>query len=497
VSTTVSVLGIIAASLCAAGAIVAPSQRARALAMLGAVVLTPVLLVAEIWDTPQLDVVRNRPAVAVVGALAGAAAMGALAVFFAKRPNAFPIAAVAMLPFRIPIEAAGSTANLLVPLYVVIGAGSLAWIARRLHGADAPQARTGALEWLLAGSLALYGLQAAYSTDVPKALSQVVFFYVPFTLLFVALRDVQWTPRVLRSCLGVLAALALVFVGIGYWEYATREVLFNPKVIASNQFQEYFRVNSLFFDPSIYGRFLAIVMLALAAVLLWTRDRRTLLLTALGLAVLWSGLVLTLSQSSFTALLAGLATLSMLRFRARWTLGAMGVGVVAAAVLAIGFPGAVGLQTSPDRTLDDATSGRVELLGGGLALAERRPVHGWGSGAFEHEFRRQERTGRGLATAASHTIPVTVAAEQGVIGLALYLALLVAALARLLRGAKVTAARAAVAAGFVALVAHTLMYAAFLEDPLTWALLGAGVALVAATPRPTRRQPDASALVAR
>ena len=49
---------------------------------------------------------------------------------------------------------------------------------------------------------------------------------------------------------------------IGFVEYAKRELLLNPKVISSNQFESYFRVNSLFFDPNIYGRFLAIVMLA-------------------------------------------------------------------------------------------------------------------------------------------------------------------------------------------------------------------------------------------
>ena len=45
-------------------------------------------------------------------------------------------------------------------------------------------------------------------------------------------------------------------------------------MIASNQFEEYFRVNSLFFDPNIYGRFLALVMLGLAAVLLWAKRPR-------------------------------------------------------------------------------------------------------------------------------------------------------------------------------------------------------------------------------
>ena len=44
---------------------------------------------------------------------------------------------------------------------------------------------------------------------------------------------------------------------VGFWEYPARALLLNPKVIDSNQFESYFRVNSLFFDPNIYGRFLA------------------------------------------------------------------------------------------------------------------------------------------------------------------------------------------------------------------------------------------------
>ena len=36
---------------------------------------------------------------------------------------------------------------------------------------------------------------------------------------------------------------------------------------------------------------------------------------------------------------------------------------------------------------------------------------------------------------------------------------------------------AAVAAAFCALVLHTWLYAAFLEDPLAWALLAVGTAL--------------------
>jgi hypothetical protein len=51
-----------------------------------------------------------------------------------------------------------------------------------------------------------------------------------------------------------------------------------------------------------------------------------------------------------------------------------------------------------------------------------------------------------------------------------------------------------VAAGFVALVVHTWMYAAFLEDPIAWTLLAIGAARVAApVPAATPEPPPAAA----
>ena len=40
-----------------------------------------------------------------------------------------------------------------------------------------------------------------------------------------------------------------------------------------------------------------------------------------------------------------------------------------------------------------------------------------------------------------------------------------------------TRAAAAVLAAFVALLVHTMAYAGFYEDPITWVLLAAGVSL--------------------
>ena len=50
---------------------------------------------------------------------------------------------------------------------------------------------------------------------------------------------------------------------MGFVEYYRKSLFLNPKVVAANQYDNYFRVNSVFFDPSIYGRFLALVMIPL------------------------------------------------------------------------------------------------------------------------------------------------------------------------------------------------------------------------------------------
>jgi O-antigen ligase len=128
----------------------------------------------------------------------------------------------------------------------------------------------------------------------------------------------------------------------------------------------------------------------------------------------------------------------------------------------------------------------VDLVKGGLRLFENKPVVGYGSGAFSRAYRQAENGSQEKAVSASHTIPITVAAEQGVGGLLIYVAVLVAAFTTLLRGVRGDPVRAAIAAAFAALVLHTWSYASFLEDPLSWALLGAGLAL-ALVPRHRRR----------
>ena len=150
---------------------------------------------AEIWNSPQIESVRDRPGARARrgrrrprrGRRAGAGCSRA-------GPGCLGVLALAALPFRVPVQAGGATANLLVPLYVVIGAGALAWLVPRLRRparwrAAARRGRAG----VGAARAASCSTRCSRSTadDRAKALEQVVFFYVPFALLFALLRGLR------------------------------------------------------------------------------------------------------------------------------------------------------------------------------------------------------------------------------------------------------------------------------------------------------------------
>jgi putative inorganic carbon (hco3(-)) transporter len=475
--------GVVVVALLAAFALLASDRRARALAMLGALILAPVLLLADIWSSPQLAIVHRHPLDGVVGALVLLAVLAAAAALIARHPPLVALGAVLALPFRVPIQSGGTTSNLLVPLYFVVAAAALASIYRALAAPDqaggaAPAEPTGLGLWvqrLLALYIVLYAIQASYSLDFEKALQNMVFFYVPFALLYRLLRDLDWTPRLIRDCLRLTAGLAIAFSLIGFFEYATRTIILSPKLVVANDLHTYFTVNSVFFDPDIFGRYLALVIILLAVLLIYERPQREQALVATVVAVLWCCLVLTLSRSSLGALLVGLAVLAALRWKPGRAL------VVAVVVIALG---GLAVAASPktfglNQGLNGASSGRGGLVSGGLSLFADRPVWGYGSGSFATEYRAHHRHSV-TSLSDSHTIAITVAAEQGLLGELVYVALVLAAIVYLLRRSRGDPTRSAIAAAFVALVFHTMLYADFLEDPTTWVLLGIGVALAGA-----------------
>src|ERR1700739_118585 len=86
--------GVIVVALLVALVILAPDRRVRALAMLGALILSPVLLMAEIWRSPQLGIVHRHPLEAAVGTVVGLALLGVAAAVIGKRPGLVALLAV-------------------------------------------------------------------------------------------------------------------------------------------------------------------------------------------------------------------------------------------------------------------------------------------------------------------------------------------------------------------------------------------------------------------
>ena len=475
--------------------------RRRAVWMSAALFLAVVVLLSDRWDSSQVEALRDSPAVAAGLVVVGLAVVGGLAWLFVKFPLAFPVAVVIALPFRVPLELGDETANLLVPLYAVIAAGVVALLLRARHGGKVDHPGEGVLvepgRWarlmipLLAASVLLYAVAVLWSANPSRGLQDLAFFLVPFAVLFALLSEVEWNRRVLRVVFIVLVVQALICAVVGFGQFLTRELFWNEAVIRTNDFHVYFRVNSLFWDPNLYGRFLALVIIAVVAVIAWLGNRRTALWLSAVALVLWLALFTTFSQSSFLALIAGIAAVIALR----WNLRAVLAGLAAAAVAGIAFLAVGGevVKLDFDR-INPQTGGRADLVSGGLELFTDRPVAGYGAGSFALAF-REEVAGPDAPVAESHTEPVTVAAETGIVGLLVYLALIASSLAVLLSGARSQmpglgqvdgnapagrgppVARAAVFAAYVGLLVHTIFYAGYLDDPATWFLLAIGYCL--------------------
>src|SRR3954466_3080197 len=100
-------------------------------------------------------------------------------------------------------------------------------------------------------------------------------------------------------------------------------------------------------------------MVAMASGLRWRRARRDIVLTAVALALLWAGLVVSLSETGFGALLFGLAIMASVVWNPRVIAAAACAALVVLVVVLLAAPGTLGFENSSFEGVDKATSGRA------------------------------------------------------------------------------------------------------------------------------------------
>jgi O-antigen ligase len=278
-----------------------------------------------------------------------------------------------------------------------------------------------------------------------------------------------WAPRALAA---TALALASVFAAVGLWQAATHKLFFYaPNLAASNANTDYFRVTSLFGDPSLYGRHV-VLGLGVALTLLATRRWRTWPLIAL-LALMWAGLLFSYSQSSMIALLAITLALAVATGDGR-VRRAVALLAAAAVLVACAY---VAVQVADGKSLNRITSDRTERVQDAVRVIKQHPIVGVGIGGQPRASRRIAKSDRPTPNFVSHTTPLTVFAELGVIGLVLYTWLLVGGTRLILRTRRRDEALGlALGVAFLGLFVHALFYSGFLEDPLTWLVIAVAAA---------------------
>ena len=420
------------------------------------------------------------PALLALGAVGLVpAAIGAAA--FVRWPAAVLPAILAAAPFRPPLAfgseneyfvavAEEGELGRLLPLYGMLAAAALALAWRAFRGRETPRLpRTVSVP--AAAFIGLAAVSLTWTSELEAGANTLAYFLLPFaTLLAITARTPfpHWMPRALAI---VAVALASLFAAVGLWQAATRDLLFfSSSVEVGNTFSSFFRVTSLFRDPSLYGRHVVLGITVLLVVLV--ARRLNVLLAAALIAFQFAGLFFSYSQSSFAALFAVTLAIAVL-----WG-GRQLIAVAAAALLVVVLAGAAyAVAGSDDRSAREVTSDRSRRVETTVEVIRDHPIVGVGLGAQPAESQARSEQGGSPTRFVSHTTPLTVLAELGVLGLAAYLAFLAGAavlVERLRRRAPTLGL--ALGAVLLALVVHSLAYSGFFEDPVTWVAVGVACA---------------------
>jgi putative inorganic carbon (HCO3(-)) transporter len=465
-------LAQVAAVIGAAGSVLVLVPRRRVLLLAGFVVLAVAEGMLAVALIPRSDLERlvHRP-VLLAGLGVTALAVLGLAAALGRRPALIPIALLLAAPFRIPVNLGSQHAFLLLPFYGVLAAAALAFCWRIAH--EEPHRITVLLAGPVAAFIGLSALSLVWSQDLQQGSIELVFFLFPFAALFTIVARAPFTPWLPRALGTTLVGLTLVFALIGLYQRATHTLLYAPSLEVENAFTSYFRVSSVFKDPSLFGRYLALGIAVVMAAYLFGRVRLTVAVAVV--AVEFAALWFSYSQSSMVTIFVVVTALALVVGSRTTRLTVLAV----AAAIVLAAAGAVAVHARKD-SARKFTSDRSRLVAVTWRVFRNHPLAGVGVGAQPKASREEAARRLEASRNKSHTTPLTVAAELGVIGILVYLVFLAgAARAFVSLAARRRALAIGLAAVFVTLLVHSLFYAGFFEDPITWGVLALAAAALA------------------
>jgi O-antigen ligase len=414
-----------------------------------------------------------------------------------------------LVPGLLPPDAETLAHLLSEALLVAVGIALLAQAARRssLRAAfDHPTVRLTALFVALAAASAVVN-----AVPVDQALAGIG-FTIDAVGLFVLARLVGFDPR--QSAVAILVLLGLITAGAAI---ALGQALLTPHLLGlsvlTGRFGELYRLAAFFGDPNTFAAFLAaaVPFALFGATGLATARARRIALAAAFLLVL--ALWLSFSRGGWLGAVAGFAISALIVDHRPLRLGA--AVVLVALLVAFVMPRNLLCTTCEKRPdLVGSTFGRVGTVAGGrdlrilfilngLPILADHPALGVGpgryGGAAADNFRTpiyaRYGTDKLFADPSQRTVDnfwLHLAVESGVLGLAAYLAMIVAALVPIIRRARRAAMQhgvllAGISGAVIGLAINaltTMLLEANSVAFLFWFLLGIGSQLAVAPPDP-------------
>ena len=441
---------------------VAGLSSRRSVLATGAVMVALALVAAVIVGRWTLLTVAAIPAVAVLGLILSrldiAVAVLAADFFF----NAYLAHGAGIITVDKGIGA------------IAVGAWGLDWAVKRRPILTTPQL------WLIIAFLLWTAVSLCFAIS-EKAALVISLRYVTFaTLFFLVLQAVRGDRRKAHALIKVLIAAAVVASVIGLAAFFGHHVL---------------RASGPIKDPNDFAFILGSSMPLTIYLIRWGATWWSKMLWSVALVIILGCVLATFSRSALTGLAAaGLWLLVTRRLRLRWLFGTIALLAVLTGAAFLFAPQVVHLAFHQKAHVAGANVGvRLGYYKVELTEWEHYPITGVGPGNFAYRFFQ-------FAPAAGESLPypsnvltisgeeayLIILAEQGVVGLALFLGYLIFSWVDLRRrfpdDKRSGQLQAALAAGFIVACVGALFLAEQYYPPL-WFLPAVGASLARFRPR--------------